>query len=307
MKPTFAMALAAALVFCPQLAPAQESQEIVVEGRRQREAIRDFVGAASVAVSADNQLSRWQSDICPGILGLQQDQAQAFIDRIALRAYQLGIDTGASGCTANLMIFFAPDASAFARQLFEEDRSLFAYFYEQNISTRGHEALEDFLNTARPVRWWHVVRRTAAEGIRLASNNARQAPNASGDPRRASFTDVQVLRSEGSRLRQPIRQEFARAIVVIDATQTAGTPIAAMADYVAMAALAQLDPGAEFSGHSTILNLFSAPETERPRELTAWDLAYLQGLYSVTPEAASATQQNAEIAHRMERDLIPQD
>lgn len=302
MKPTIAAALAAALVFCPPPAFAQEQPEIVVEGNRQQNAIQEFVGTASVPVSADNQLARWQSDICPGVLGLQQDQAQAFIDRIALRAYQLGIDTGASGCTPNLMIFFAPDASAFARQLFENDRSLFAYFYEQNISTRGHEALDDFLNTARPVRWWHVTRRTTAEGMRLASSNARE-----GVPGHSLFRDVQSLRSTGSRLRQPIRQEFARAIVVIDATQTAGTPIAAMADYVAMAALAQLDPGAEFPGHSTILNLFSAPEAQRPRELTAWDLAYLQGLYSVTPEAASATQQNSEIAHRMERELIPQD
>ena len=300
MNRMFPAALAAALVFSPHPAAAQEQQEIVVEGSRQREAISAFVGAASVAVSADNQLARWQGDICPGVLGLRQDQAQAFIDRIALRAYQLGIDTGASGCTPNLMIFVAPDANVFARQLFEDDRSLFAYFYEQNISTRGHLALEDFLNTPRPVRWWHVVRRTTAEGMRLASTNAREGP-------RGGFRDAQILRSEGSRLRQAIRQEFARAIVVIDASRTVGTPLAALADYVAMAALAQLDPGADYSANPTILNLFTAPETARPRELTAWDVAYLQGLYSVTPEAASVTQQHAEITLRMARDLVPRD
>ena len=299
MKRVFLAALATALVCSPPPAPAQEP-EIVVEGRRQREAIQDFVGAASVAVSADNQLARWQGDICPGVLGLRQDQAQAFIDRIALRAYQLGIDTGASGCTPNLMIFVAPDANAFARQLFENDRSLFAYLYEQNISTRGHQALEDFLNTPRPVRWWHVVRRTTADGMRLASSNARESSG-------GGFRDAQTLRSEGSRLRQAIRQEFARAIVVIDASRTAGTPLAALADYVAMAALAQLDPDADYSANPTILNLFTAPEATRPHELTSWDLAYLQGLYSVTPEAASVTQQHAEITLRMARDLIPQD
>lgn len=301
MNRVFLAALAAALVFSPHPASAQ-APEIVVEGRRQREAIRDFVATASVAVSADNQLARWQGDICPGVLGLRPDQAQALIDRIALRAYQLGIDTGASGCTPNLMIFVAPDANAFARQLFENDRSLFAYFYEQNISTRGHEALQDFLNTPRPVRWWHVTRRTTAEGMRLASSNARE----SSEPG-ALFRDAQVLRSSGSRLRQAIRQEFARAIVVIDAGRTAGTPLAALADYVSMAALAQLDPGADYSANPTILNLFTAPEAARPHELTAWDLAYLQGLYSVTPEAASATQQHAEITLRMARELIPQE
>ncbi|MGH6950074.1 MAG: hypothetical protein ACREH4_04335 [Vitreimonas sp.] len=301
MKPTLAAALAAALAFSPQLALAQEP-EVVVEGRQQEEAIREFIGTASAAVSADNQLAMWQGDICPGILGIRREQAQAFIDRIALRAYQFGIETGASGCDPNVFIFFAPDANAFTRQLFENDRSLFAYFYEQNISTRGHEALADFLNTPRPVRWWHVSRRTTGEGIRLASSNARE-----GVPGHSAFRDVQSLRSTGSRLRQAIRQEFARAIVVVDASQTAGIPLPAVADYVAMIALAQIEPDAALSGHATILNLFTAPDEARPNELTAWDLAYLQSLYSATPESASTALQFGEMTHRMERELAPQD
>jgi hypothetical protein len=299
MKSTISAALAAALAFSSQLALAQEP-EVVVEGRRQEEAIREFIDTASAAVSADNQLAMWQGDICPGILGVRREQAQAFIDRIALRAYQFGIETGASGCQPNVFIFFAPDANAFSRQLFEDDRSLFAYFYEQNISTRGHAALEDFLGAPRPVRWWHVTRRTTAEGMRLASSNARQDP-------REGFKGVQVVRSEGSRLRQAIRQEFARAIIVVDASQIAGVPLPAVADYVAMVTLAQIEPDAALSGHATILNLFTAGGEARPTELTAWDLAYLQSLYHATPEAASTGLQFGEMTHRMERELAPQD
>lgn len=299
MKSAFATALAGALTLCASLALAQEP-EIVIEGGQQEEAIREFIGTASAAVAADDQLAMWQGDICPGILGVRRDQAQAFIDRIALRAYQLGVETGASGCQPNVFIFFAPDANAFSRQLFEDDRSLFAYFYEQNISTRGHAALEDFLSAPRPVRWWHVTRRTTAEGMHLASNNVRRGP-------RDEFKGAQVVRSEGSRLRQAIRQEFARAIIVVDASQTAGFPLPAVADYVAMVTLAQIEPDAALSGHATILNLFTAPDEARPTELTAWDIAYLQGLYHATPEAASTTLQFGEMTHRMERELVPQD
>lgn len=286
---------AVALALSTLPASAQEP-EIVVTGERLREALNAFVEEVSVPVSADNQLGRWQGALCPGVAGLRAEQAQTLIDRIALRAHQLGVETGESGCRANLTIFVSPDASAFTRRLFEEDRSLFAYFYEQNISTRGHEALAAFLDATAPVRWWHVMRRTTHQGMHLASTNTRQAP-------RGGFRDVSIVPSEGTRLRQSIRQEFLRVIVVIDARQTQDIPLAAVADYVAMTSLAQIDPSADTSAQSTILNLFRSDAAARPTEMTAWDIAYLRGLYNVTPEAAAVSQQRAEMVWRMERDL----
>lgn len=295
------LVLAVGLVIMTATASAQEP-DIVVVGDRLRDATVSFVGAISVEVSTDNQIARWQGDICPSVVGMRAREAQALIDRIALRAYQVDVDTGDSGCRPNVLIFYAADGNSIAQSLFNEDRSLFAYFYEQNISTRGHEALRDFLDAPRAVRWWHVVRRTEASGMHLASSNARVQPSSSGESP-DGFRDVQTVRSHGSRLRQSIRQEFARVIVIIDGRLTQGIPVLALADYVAMATLAQLDPDGDTSAHSTILNLFDVPEDERPLEMTAWDLTYLRGLYRVTPEAASATQQEAEIVRSMVGEL----
>ena len=79
-----------------------------------------------------------------------------------------------------------------------------------------------------------------------------------------------------------------------------GVPQQALPDYLAMTALAPINPHADFSDFDSILNLFTpAPERRPATGMTIWDQAYLQGLYSARPDAASARQHNAEIARRM--------
>ena len=48
----------------------------------------------------------------------------------------------------------------------------------------------------------------------------------------------------------------------------------------------------------TILNLFKATQNA-PAAMTDWDLAYLQGLYNATREAANSRQQRAQIVERI--------
>jgi hypothetical protein len=76
---------------------------------------------------------------------------------------------------------------------------------------------------------------------------------------------------------------------------------AALADYVSLVSLTQLDPNADTSHYPTILNLFSEPGA--PRSMTEWDVAYLHGVYSMTRDAASAVEQQGQIAHRMNSEL----
>jgi len=286
-----AAALAAAFVI-----PAAVAQEpdIVVTGQRLQEAVHTFAETVSAPVAADNQLARWDDEICPSVAGLGQRQAQALIDRIAYRANQIGLDPGASGCQANVLIYYTPDSDTFTRQFVQHERSLFGYFHEENISTLGHDALEDFIATPRAVRAWHVTRRVESQGFQIPSQNARQDPG----PGRA-FRDVNRVPSHGSRLNQSIRQDFARVIVIIDGRRAQGHTLNAIADYVAMTALAQLDANADTSGRPTILNLFTDTTATAPTEMTDWDLAYLQGVYGMTREAASSREQVNEISTRM--------
>jgi hypothetical protein len=67
-----------------------------------------------------------------------------------------------------------------------------------------------------------------------------------------------------------------------------------------MASLVQVGPDADLSGFDSILNLFDEESETRPAaEMTIWDLAYLQSLYAVRPDAASARQHTSHIARRM--------
>ena len=62
------------------------------------------------------------------------------------------------------------ESDQFARQLFEQDRTLFAYYQTNGVSTLGQQALDDFLSTPRAVRWWHVSQTYGSDGIALAGD-----------------------------------------------------------------------------------------------------------------------------------------
>ena len=74
----------------------------------------------------------------------------------------------------------------------------------------------------------------------------------------------------------------------------------ALADYVAMVTLAQIDPGADTRQLDSILNLF---EDERSRQtlsgLTDWDQAYLLSLYEARWNARVVGQQRNDVRRRM--------
>lgn len=294
-----------ALALAPALAFAQPQEpDIVVTGRRAEE-VHAFVGEISATPQGANQLGVWERDICPSVTGLSREQGQLIVDRISMRAAAVGLRFGDPGCSANVFIFFAADANAFAQRLFEDRREMFAYHRTSAEATRGRAALDSFLNDPRPVRWWHVMQFVGADGDRIGDNEARSTsprpppPESVGQPPEADgFADMQAVRGRASRLRSAQRLDFARAVIIVEGTAVAQTPLNALGDYLAMVTLAQIDPVAQPTSVPTILSLFSATE-ERPTALTSWDIAYLDGLYRAPRDAASASQQISDITRRM--------
>ncbi|MBN8608358.1 MAG: hypothetical protein J0L81_15685 [Caulobacterales bacterium] len=298
----FVVAAALALA-APSWVSAQETtggDDIVVTGTRLQEIVRDFVGEVSVAPGSENQLARWDRRICPGIIGLQNaQQAQYLVDRIAQRAQLVGIEAERPGCRANVVVFVTPDSDRIAREIGQEYRQLVAYHSAANAVTQGQGELTRFMETSRPVRWWHVSQTVTADGQVLGESNAR--PTASG-----GFAGVEVVRQpDAGRLRRSTRQDFSRVIIIVDATRAAGVQFSTLADYVAMAALAQIAPDADTSAAPTILSLFSDREAGRtpPAALTDWDVAYLTGLYEAPRAARNSQAQEGAIARTMSEEL----
>jgi hypothetical protein len=90
------------------------------------------------------------------------------------------------------------------------------------------------------------------------------------------------------------------AVVIIDGTRANGAGIGQLADYAAMAGLADLDLTANVGNVPTILRLFNEPPDARPPGLTAWDQSFLNALYHSDEGPRSLRAQIADtMAHNM--------
>lgn len=300
-------AVLAVLVAAPAVgqpnAPAAPTSDIVVTGVRP-EQVQSFVEQVSAIPPSINQIARWNNDICTSVAGASGEQAQHIADRISYRAEQVGLRPGRAGCRPNVFVFLAAESDAFARRLVDERKSLFAYYHEEHVVTLGQAALTQFVETPRAIRWWHVIETRGGDGDRLGSdqagNRSPPPPNEMRAPDADSITGTQAVRSQGSRVRAPERQDFNRVVVIVDGVRASGYPIDSLADYIAMVTLAQIDPAAQTRDYPTILNLFDEDPDRISFEMTNWDIAYLDGLYRATRNAASSTQQVREISRRMQ-------
>ena len=146
--------LALGLLASAGAAAAQEpapapSEEVVVTGQRTEEAIRAFVDEVSVAMGSADQLARWDRRICPGVAGLRGRYAQFVIDRMAQRAFDVGLDVGDTGCSANILIIVTLDPDAMAQQLLDDHPDALGYFSERGRNTLGRTALRAFVDVRR--------------------------------------------------------------------------------------------------------------------------------------------------------------
>ena len=81
----FSLGVASAAVAQAPLPPTQNNSqdvEIVVTAPA-RQAIQSFVGSLASTPQYADQMGRWDRRVCPGVIGLQREQAQFIVDRIA--------------------------------------------------------------------------------------------------------------------------------------------------------------------------------------------------------------------------------
>lgn len=265
-------------------AQAGAEPDIVVTGERLREVLREFADAASAEMPNEDQLPTWERRVCPGVVGLGARQAQFIIDRMAQRADAVDLGVRGPGCRIDILIFFTPDADRLAGVLADEYDDLFGVVQrDDTVQSQGQEGLAMFVASDLPVRWWHVSRTYTGRGGLVGEGGT-------------------VAVDSPSRVRRATNQRFSNVVIIVDAERAQGVRFDALADYLSMVALAQVDPEADFSGYPTILNLFGATP---PPGMTDWDLAYLEGLYSARPNAVSSDWQERDIARRMEEALAP--
>lgn len=264
----------------PAPAPQERSaptqlEDVVVTGRSLDRLISEFVGEVAEP-NRHRGLARWDQSVCVGVANLRGEAAQYLADRVSTVAGDLGLSVGDPGCTPNILIVATADGNALARDLVRERRR--AFRMGGSGMDRGGDALEDFVETDRPVRWWQmsmpVNSATGERAVRIPGEclgNCSEVLGSALDY--APKTEVFAA----SRIRTQIVDNLIRTVVLVDVNEVSHLSALQLADYIAMVSLAQIDPDADTGAYASILNVFDDPASAS--SLMDWDTAYLEGLY----------------------------
>lgn len=307
-----ALLAAAPMQTPPQTPPTASSQapqqdavdlgEVEVTGRPLDAMIRSFVEEVA-APNRRRGLARWDDRICIGVANLRAAPAQYIIDRVSTVAQDLGVVPGDPGCTPNVIIIASADPDALAREMVEERRR--AFRMGGSGMDRGRSALNAFVASDQPVRWWQLSMPTDSEtGLRATRIPGECSGSCDADGNSLGDYAPTISVFAASRLSTQIVDYIFRTVVILDIDQVSRVSGQQLADYLAMVTLAQIDPEADTRGYASILNVFDDPGSAEG--LTDWDRAYLQGLYAAERNRKNLRAGRTEIAdsiHRAHQEL----
>jgi hypothetical protein len=222
------------------------------------------------------------------VQGLPENENAFVAQRLTQIASGAGARIRSEGCgkgSYNFHVLFTLNAEQAAKDWYRHHRDLF----EENASSWSQ--IDAFVrpSTPGPVRVWHDATMFGNDGEPIF----RVDP---GNP----VESLPELDYTGSHLMTPGKIGLNYAVVIVDGSRTNSAGLAPLADYVAMAGLADLDLAADLGNDPTILRLFTAPADARPAGLTAWDQAFLSALYHTTKSPKNS---RADLATTVARDV----
>lgn len=289
-------------VVAPQDPPpvATQVEEVVVVGERLQTTAQTFVRALA-APPPGRKAAVWDEPLCVGVIGMRPDLAQLMVDRITAVALDLGLPSSRPGCRPDVFIVAAADGDAMARDLVQNRPDDFRL--GMSGTDLGAAALEVFQSSGRPIRWWHVSVDVNADTGRPLQRLPGQPPFASRQSEIRSPADVGPYGNivSPSLIRDESRDILGRVVIVLESSALDRASFGQISDYIALVALAQIDPEAAPEVPS-ILNLFRDAPAAEPG-LSAWDRAYLSALYRTDQIASNPDTNLSTIGRVVARDL----
>lgn len=291
-----ALAIAGPAAQAEQVAPSpasssSPSSEIIVRGTRdQRSQIKTFVKALTPA-SARGQLSRFETNVCPVVVGLPDRQNAYIAGRMRRVAEAAGIPVGKPDCDPNAIVIVTNDKPAFLK-LLEKERP---DYFPASWSRRHLRAIQ---RDSSPVAAWQTEGMRWADG-RIMSQSVFET--SSGSSVLAAYPK---MTEPVSRMKPLGRRDLQTAVLVVQADALAGLTLAQLADYAAMRSFVRIDPKqARDLNQNTILNVIDTPMGMAvPLTLTAWDLTFLKAFYA-SGKNNYVHYQRSEIERLMTRSL----
>jgi hypothetical protein len=276
--------------------------EVVVRGRRMSEieaGLRIEIGKfieEIAAPPAGRGYARWQRRVCVGVHNIERTAAQYLVDRVSRLAADVGLEPGEPGCQPEVIIIFTTDGKQTASFIAQNQTLLLRPSGEGGMH-RGLEALREFAESERPVRWWHVSMpvdaRHGTPAIHLPQHNSQ--------PPDQQHPTINV--AGPSRIHSGIRDDLRLVVIIVDGAKLKGqgTTWEQLGDYLAFVSLAQVDLGADPAAFDSILNLFSNPGAYSG--LTDWDQSYIRALYAYDQERNPRRQRNELVSQMIRREI----
>jgi len=221
------------------------------------------VPAAADALSGavrDEPLPRFHDRICPGVIGLKVDVAQAIVGRIRENAARVGLRLAdEENCEPNVIASFVVDGQDYVRRLGKKQSWMF-------VDMSGEERRALFDGPGKVRAWTRTVVRTR-DGMPVSRREGlMQIPET-------------TMAMAHSKIYVATRRDLIAAMVLFDRDAIEHLSVFQLADYVTMRALA----GTAFKdippAGGTILTLFENPAARAPA-MTRYDHTFLETLYS---------------------------
>lgn len=280
-----------AFALCPGLA-AQDSPntgpDILVTGERipptEREITEQARNISIIGSPLDNPLPRFEDTVCPGVLGLKEDDAAYIVHRIRHNAEQFKIRLAREGrqCEPNLIVAFVEDAQGQMAELARNSGYMLAGL---SVSARGE--LLDAPGAARV--WTNTVLRTNTgapapprQGTSTTPERTLSYDPETGTQFRLGLPPISTGSASHSRIYFAFREDIYSVLILFDREQVKGKSLLQLADYATMRGFAFTRETSGEVPAATILSLFDG-EGPKPERLTAFDLAYLGSLYDGIP------------------------
>ncbi len=252
---------------------AEDGGPIVVTGARQsreearRQAIA-FIQGTGVA-AGDRPVARWTDPVCIRVTGIADEIGGIVAARMARNAAAAGIPVARGACQANVLVSFTSDADALVQGI--------AARAPRRLAEASGETRARLLQGTAPIRWWYTTGMRSRHGM-SAGTSAVPFSSQDGAGTGPPLPDVPATYQYNSSI---VSTQVARALlaatVVIDANRAEGLPLAAVADFAAMVAFAEIREN-DFASPASILGMFSS-DPAATRAITEWDVAFLRALY----------------------------
>ena len=270
---------------------AQPTENVTVTGSKAppEKLLHDFVVSYTGVSPASGKVARWREGVCPIATGLPANWSRLIVARVLEMAGQAGAPAGADGCRPNIDIVFTKEPQVLLDGIRAKKPFLLGYHDLVNE--------EKLARVSHPVQAWYMTRTVDSTGGIYVDDKLHSEGLSVGG---FHAPNAHVEHWDGTRLADGRRSELMHAVIVADLGRIDGVNLAAMADYIAMLALAQTASFETCQPMSSITNLVSPGCDLKTAKASDSDLAYLHALYATEPRA-SLIEQRGDIAFAMKK------